>query len=95
MDEDTSEPSLERKRRSRGFNSAEIEPFVKSDIVAQYLGIDPGTVVRFAKSGLIPGHPLRVSGRRMHWRFLLSEIREAMLARAPKHVRKARTKERS
>jgi len=73
----------------------EPEPFVRPEIVAEYLGIDAGTVVRFVKDGLIPGHPLRVSGRRMHWRFLLSEVRAAMLAREPKHVRRVQTKERS
>jgi hypothetical protein len=66
---------------SRDVNTSAAEPFVKPDVVSQYLGIDPGTVVRFARAGLIPGHPLRVSGRRTHWRFLISEIRETMLAR--------------
>jgi len=52
-------------------------------VVSQYLGIDPATVIRFARAGVIPGHPLRVAGRRTHWRFLISEIRDAMLARMP------------
>ena len=81
------EAAPEQKRRPSGFDSAEIEPFVKSDTVAQYLGIHPETVVRFAKAGTIPAHPLRVSGRRTHWRFLLSEIRVAMLASKPKRIR--------
>ena len=56
----------------------------KSDAVGEFLGIGSSTVVRFAKAGLIPGHPLRVSGHRTHWRFLLSEVREAMLTRKSK-----------
>lgn len=68
---------------SRDVNTTAAEPFVKPDVVSQYLGIDAGTVIRFARTGVIPGHPLRVSGRRTHWRFLISEIRETMLARVP------------
>jgi hypothetical protein len=71
------------------------EPFVRPDVVAEYLGIDASTVVRLVKAGLIPDHPLRVSGRRTHWRFLLSEIRAAMLAREPKHVRNVGAEKRS
>jgi hypothetical protein len=90
MDEDTPESSSELKQQASGFDPVTFEPFVKPDSVAEYLGIDPGTVVRFARVGVIPGHPLRVSGRRTHWRFLLSEIRSAMLAKKPKEVRHAR-----
>ena len=66
---------------SKDVNTSAAEPFVKAIVVSQYLGIDPGTVIRFARAGVIPGHPLRASGRRTHWRFLISEIRVAMLAR--------------
>jgi hypothetical protein len=61
-----------------GFDLSSIEPFVKPEVVAWYLDIDPATVVRFASEGRIPGHPLRDKGKRAHWRFLLSEIRECM-----------------
>ncbi len=53
------------------------------------------TAVRFAKAGIIPGHPLRVSGHRMHWRFLLSELRRVMLATEPKLPRHAGTEKRT
>jgi hypothetical protein len=72
-------------------NTSAAEPFVKPVVVSQYLGIDPGTVIRFARAGVIPGHPLRVSGRRTHWRFLISEIRETMLARIPSGQAKRRS----
>ncbi len=87
MDADKPEVSLARKQRSSGPDPVTLEPFVKPDSIAEFLGIDPGTVVRFARIGIIPGYPLRVSGRRTHWRFLLSEIREAMLAKKRKRVR--------
>lgn len=89
MDKEALEVSQHPKRRSSGFDPSAVEPFVKPALVGEYLGIDAATVVRFAKVGIIPGHPLRVSGQRTHWRFLLSEIRSAMLAREPNQVRHA------
>lgn len=89
------EDAVERKRWSSGLDSSALEPFVRPETAAQFLGIDPETAVRFARLGLIPGYPLRVSGRRKHWRFLLSEVQEAMLARKPKHARGVRTEKRS
>jgi hypothetical protein len=86
------ESSPEAQRWNRLIlNSA--EPFVKPDVVGEYLGIDPSTVVRFAKAGLLPGHPLRISGCRMHWRFLISEIRDAMLARMPASTAECKPKD--
>jgi len=90
MNKDRSRPSLEHKQEASRMDAGTLEPFVKPESVAEFLGIDPGTVVRFARIGILPGHPLRVSGRRTHWRFLLSEIREAMLAKKPKDMRNAR-----
>lgn len=57
-----------------------MEPFVGPEAVAAFLDIDPVTVVRFARSGHLPAHPLRVFGKRMHWRFLLSEVHAAVLS---------------
>ena len=88
MDPDTPEVSLPQKPRSSGFDRVAAEPFVKPRLVGEYLGIDPATVVRFAKMGIIPGHPLRLSGQRT--RFLLSEIRRVMLATGPKRMLHAR-----
>jgi hypothetical protein len=34
-------------------------------------------------AGFLPGYPLRGSGKRTHWRFLLSEIKQSMLAKKP------------
>ncbi len=63
------------------FELPEQEPFVGPDVVAKYLDIDPETAVRFARRGYIPAHPLHVIGKRMTWRFLLSEVRAAMVSR--------------
>ncbi len=84
MNKDSVEDWLSNAWRSDSFAPYAPEPFVRPDVVAEYLGIDTSTVVRFVRNGLIPGHPLRVSGRRTHWRFLLSEIKEAILAKKPK-----------
>jgi hypothetical protein len=83
MNEELSQGSSTKVQRWNRLDPNSAEPFVKPDVVGEYLGIDPSTVVRFAKVGLLPGHPLRISGCRTHWRFLVSEIRDAMLARMP------------
>jgi hypothetical protein len=44
-------------RCSSGLAQYAPEPFVRPDVVAEYLGIDACTVVRLVKDGLIPGHP--------------------------------------
>lgn len=61
--------------------SLELEPFVGPDAVAKFLDIDQETAVRYARLGYLPAHPLHVFGKRMCWRFLLSEVRAAMLSR--------------
>ena len=63
------------------FELPEWEPFVGPEAAAEFLDIDPETAVRFARLGYIPAHPLHVVGKRMSWRFLLSEVRAAMLSR--------------
>jgi len=46
--------------------------------VSVYLKVKPRTVLKWAKEGRIPGHPLSGS-RRITWRFLRAEL-DAMLA---------------
>ena len=45
---------------------------------ARYLKVKPRTVLKWAKEGRIPAHPLSGS-KRVTWRFLKSEL-DAMLA---------------
>ena len=63
------------------FELPEREPFVGAETVAKFLDIDPETAVRYARLGYLPAHPLHVIGKRMTWRFLLSEVHAAMVAR--------------
>lgn len=58
-----------------------MEPFVGPEAVAKFLDIDAETAVRYARLGYLPAHPLHVFGKRMCWRFLLSEVRTAILTR--------------
>ena len=46
---------------------------------ADYLKVKPRTVLKWAKEGRIPAHPLSGS-QRITWRFLKSELDGAMLA---------------
>ena len=73
-----------RAEASRFLDLSRIEPFVKPEVVADYIGIDTATVVRFAALDILPGHPIRESGKRCHWRFLLSEVRRSMLSKTGK-----------
>jgi hypothetical protein len=57
------------------FRSATVslEPYVDSIAAGKFLGLHPVTVMRLAREGHLPGHPLRQAKRRQ-WRFLLSEL---------------------
>jgi hypothetical protein len=57
------------------FRSATVslEPYVDSIVAGKFLGLHPVTVMRLAREGHLPGHPLRQAKRRQ-WRFLLSEL---------------------
>jgi hypothetical protein len=71
------------KRNCTGFDPSINEPFVKPEGVGDFLDLNDATVVRFINAGFLPGYPLREAGKRTHWRFLLSEIKEWMLAKKP------------
>lgn len=73
--------------KSSFLDLSQVEPFVRPEKVAEFLGVDKATVVRYASLGLLPGHPIRESGTRIHWRFLLSEVRDFMLSQKAKKVR--------
>jgi excisionase family DNA binding protein len=47
---------------------------------AKFLRIERRTLLRMARDGVIPAHPLG-DGRRKQWRFLLSELDEWMRGR--------------
>ena len=56
------------------------EFFVDSNEAASFLKINRRTLLQWARSGVLPAHPLG-SGSRKSWRFLLSELRSWLRAR--------------
>jgi len=73
--------SLRTQQHHTGSDWLMIEPFVKPEVVGEFLHLDDATVVRYANAGFFPGYPLREFGKRTHWRFLLSEIKQSMLSK--------------
>jgi Helix-turn-helix domain len=55
------------------------EHFVDADIVAEYLYCSRKHVLRLSRLGIIPAHPISF-GRRITWRYLLSELRAWVLS---------------
>ena len=56
-----------------GRGPVSFEPYVDSAAAGQFLGLHPVTVMRLAREGRLPGHPVR-NAKRRQWRFLLSEL---------------------
>lgn len=50
-----------------------IEPFINAQRASQLLHLSPKTLLRFAREGIVPAHPLTGRTRRQ-WRFLESEL---------------------
>lgn len=58
---------------AKGMHIERTEPFIDAPDAARFLKLHPKTLLRLARRGSIPAHPL--TGRRRHiWRFLLSEL---------------------
>ena len=49
------------------------EPYVNASGAADFLGIHPKTLMRFARAGVVPAYSF-TDGTRHHWRFLKSEL---------------------
>ena len=62
-------------QNSISMSIATLEPFVDATAAGEFLGLHPVTVQRLARSGVLPGHPVQ-KGKRQHWRFLLTELKE-------------------
>lgn len=60
----------------------EIEPFVDGDRAAEFLCITRRRVLEMARAGEIPAHAIG-EGKRKVWRFRLSELAEAIVAKKP------------
>ena len=53
------------------------EPYVDADQAAAFLGTNRLKVIRMARCGFLPAHPLG-GGKRRQWRFKLSELDKYM-----------------
>jgi Helix-turn-helix domain len=60
----------------------EIEPFVDASKAAEFLVITRRRVLEMARTGDIPAHAIG-RGKRKMWRFRLSELAEAVVAKKP------------
>jgi len=60
--------------------SSEIEPFVDANRAAVFLVITRRRVLEMARAGEIPAHAIG-QGKRKMWRFRLSELAEAFVAK--------------
>jgi len=52
----------------------DLERYVDAEEAARFVGMHPKTLERFARNGVVPGHPIGEGYRRKRWRFLLSEL---------------------
>jgi hypothetical protein len=57
-----------------------IEPFVDANRAAEFLVMTRRQLLEMARAGQIPAHPIG-QGRRRQWRFRLSELAEALVAK--------------
>jgi Helix-turn-helix domain len=58
-----------------------IEPFVDADRAADFLVITRRRVLEMSRDGEIPAHPIG-HGRRKQWRYRLSELADALVAKS-------------
>ena len=54
-----------------------LEPYVSPEEAAAFLKTNRLKIIRMARSGTLPAHPL-ATGRRRQWRFKLSELDKHM-----------------
>lgn len=59
-----------------------IEPFVDALQGAEFLAIRPRRLLEMARAGDVPAHPIG-RGKRKQWRFRLSELADAFVAKGP------------
>jgi len=58
-------------------NDNPLEPYVSPEEAAGFLRTNRIKIIRMARSGALPAHPLG-SGKRRQWRFKLSELDKHM-----------------
>jgi excisionase family DNA binding protein len=57
--------------------SEPLEPYVSPEDAAAFLKINRLKIIRMARAGSVPAHPLG-TGKRRQWRFRLSELDQHM-----------------
>jgi excisionase family DNA binding protein len=65
-------------RANSPISQLEQEYFVDASIAAKYLNCSRKHILRLSRHGVIPAHPISF-GRRVTWRYLLSELRAWVL----------------
>ena len=65
--------SFSMSREPRPIAIHGIEPFIDAGKAAEFVQLNRKTLLRFAREGSIPAHPLTGIKRR-NWRFLISEL---------------------
>jgi len=68
---------------------SQIEPFVDVEQAAEFLSIKRRRILEMARAGEIPAHPIG-GGKRKTWRFRLSELAEAAVAKEPETATRKR-----
>ena len=71
---------LPRSQDSRDLSSLTREYFVDAAEAAKFLGLNRRTLMKMAREGSVPAHPLGDGARKL-WRFLLSELDEWLRGR--------------
>jgi len=71
-----------------------LEPYIEAAQAAAYLSMSRKTLLKKARAGRLPGHPLG-EGRRKMWRFRLSELDRWMQTEVTSGSDEDRSKERN
>lgn len=67
-------PGLETIQTSPGIVAGTLtEPFIDAEQASRLLHLSAKTILRFARKGVVPAHPLAGQARK-RWRFLESEL---------------------
>ena len=56
----------------------EFEHFVSPDVAAEFIGTSRKQLLALTRKGIIPGYPTGTGSKRKQWKYLLSEIRNAI-----------------
>jgi excisionase family DNA binding protein len=71
-----------------------LEPYIAADRAAEYLSISRKTLLKKARAGRLPGHPIG-EGRKKMWRFRFSELDHWMQTEVTSGSDGGRSKERN